>query len=349
MRSTGCNQHKRTLALSPLVIVMTALLSCSDRGPPGAETEGDPTTGTASGALAPSGTGVPSGKQLLGSEAARRSLDALERTFRPVNRPDTPGVPRDPAHPREETRPLMKPTGVESFRVGRGGRLQPVLRAEEVPKGGPQATVELGASAAEGFHLRDERSGLSLHAVLEDARNVPVEEARGIAVYRGASARGGDMFVRVNAGGLEDYVLVSSRPSVEEIVYRVDVSAAAGLRLLANDLELLDSAGTPRLHVVAPYVVDANGAQLAVRLSVEGCAYDTDPRGPWDRPVVPPGASTCTVRIAWGGPDAAYPVVVDPAWSSAGTFSSYERAYHAMSASVPARYWSRADRTRPAI
>ena len=74
-----------------------------------------------------------------------------------------------------------------------------------------------------------------------------------------------------------------------------------------------------------PYVVDSRGERHDARLAVKGCSYDTHPAGPWGREVTRPGASRCNVLVEWGG-DIAYPVLVDPAWTTTGSMAS--RRYH---------------------
>ena len=127
---------------------------------------------------------------------------------------------------------------------------------------------------------------------------------------------GADIFYQVRDTGVEDYTVFASRPAREELVYELELRRVAGLRLVRGVLELLDSGGAPRLRVAPPFVVDAAGRHAAA-MSVEGCAFDTSPVAPWGRPVTPPGAGHCALRVAWR--DVAYPATVDPQWSTTGT------------------------------
>lgn len=146
---------------------------------------------------------------------------------------------------------------------------------------------------------------------LRGASSVEPREHDGVSVYRRA-LDGADLVHAPLSDGVEDLVFFDRPPKREELVYDLDVARVAGLRLFHGSLELLDAGGAPRVRVEAPWLVDAKARRVTVDVRVEGCAVDTDPRTPWDRPVTPPGARTCQVRLTWGG--VTYPVVVDPAW-----------------------------------
>jgi hypothetical protein len=111
-----------------------------------------------------------------------------------------------------------------------------------------------------------------------------------------------------------------SKPAEEALVYDVDVSRVAGLRLVSNTLEFLDEGGAPRLRVAPPSVVDAAGVVHEATLAVDGCAYDVNPAGPWGRTVVRPGAGRCGVRVAWAS--SVYPAIVDPSWVATGSMAA---------------------------
>jgi len=61
----------------------------------------------------------------------------------------------------------------------------------------------------------------------------PVSVARGMVVYPKAFV-GADVVHRVHTEGTENYVVFAARPAREEIVYDVDVTEAAGLRLIST-------------------------------------------------------------------------------------------------------------------
>ena len=71
--------------------------------------------------------------------------------------------------------------------------------------------------------------------------------------------------------------MFDTRPERAEIAYTVDVSAAAGLRLVADTLEILTSDGSPVLRVPPPYAVDATGTRRRVDSRLEGCSFDASP------------------------------------------------------------------------
>jgi hypothetical protein len=185
--------------------------------------------------------------------------------------------------------PVIGDGAVLRFERLAGGRVHPV--ASQRVKGGLSmpARVELPERANGEVSLEDEGSHVAVRFAPMDAVDARLEIARGgLALYRGAVASG-DVVHRVHAEGTEDFVAFDTRPAREVLAYRVDVQRVAGLRLVSDTLEFLDASGTPRLRVAPPYVVDASGTRHAAHIAVEGCAYDTDPAGPWGRPTVAPG------------------------------------------------------------
>jgi hypothetical protein len=180
------------------------------------------------------------------------------------------------------------------------------------------ARVALPRGAGGVVEIVDETSQLGVGFVLAHVQNAPIELASGIALYRAAVA-GADVLHRVRAEGTEDYVVFETRPAREELLYAVDVSRVAGLRLVENTLEFLDAGGAPRLRIAPPWVVDEHGGRSLAKLAIVGCAYDASPTSPLRRVVTPAGAATCTVRITWSG--VAYPAMVDPAWTTTGSLA----------------------------
>ncbi len=173
--------------------------------------------------------------------------------------------------------------------------------------------IELPRHANGHVRIEDPLSHARVRFVLRDARPTAVAVAEGFALYSGALPNA-DLVHRAHLEGSEDFVIFESPPAREELVYSVDVSRVAGLRLVSNTLEFLDEGGAPRLRVAPPYAVNALGVRHPVRLSISGCAYDARAAGPWGRPVIRPGAASCEVRVAWSG--LTYPVLVDPQWTT---------------------------------
>lgn len=180
--------------------------------------------------------------------------------------------------------------------------------------------------------LEDTRSGVGVRVVLRGASEARGSDVGGVRLHR-AAYRGADVARVTTTDGMEDFVFFDARPADEALEYDVDVSKAAGLRLVGGVLEVLDTKGAPRLRVVPPYVVDAKGAHHAGSLSVEGCKVDTHASDPRDRAVLAPGASTCGLRVTWKLDDAGYPAVVDPSWQGtmSPSFGRYDHASLALS------------------
>jgi hypothetical protein len=217
------------------------------------------------------------------------------------------------------------------FEATPDGRVRPVF---PTPPGaghaGKTATVELPSRASAEVRLSDDTTPFAVSFTLDGAAEAELAVAEGIALYAGAAPGGGDILHRVLPMGTEDLVFFERAPGIEALRYRVDVSAAAGLRLVSSTLEFLDPSGTPRLRVAPPYLLDATGKRLTAALSVEGCAVDTSPRAPWGRPVTPPGGSACDVRVDWSQAGARYPVLVDPIWQATENLMVRARTRHTL-------------------
>jgi MYXO-CTERM domain-containing protein len=178
------------------------------------------------------------------------------------------------------------------------------------------ATLYLPRRADGAIHLTDASSHLQIAFSLEGAAPTRAAIDGGVVLYAGAAPGGGDVIHVPSAAGTEDLIHFDRAPAKEQLSYRVDVSRAAGLRLFAGTLELLDAAGTPLLRVAPPYVLDAEGRRHEAELALDGCAADTDARAPFGRPVTSPGAAFCTVRVDWHAAHVTYPALVDPVWGS---------------------------------
>lgn len=186
----------------------------------------------------------------------------------------------------------------------------------------PAADVSFPSLAQGAFQVRDTLSGVSVEVGLIGATAAPREDANGYVVYRGGYAHGAHIIQRPTEQGTEDYVFFpDTLPDVPELRYEISLGQnVAGLRLVEDTLELLDAGGAPRLRMSPPYAVDGDARRLALHVGIEGCAYDTSTDLPWDRPVVKPGATHCTVRLSWDS-SARAPLVVDPVWAKTSEMS----------------------------
>lgn len=184
------------------------------------------------------------------------------------------------------------------------------------------AEVLLPERSNAGFRVADRTTGLALHATLLGSTEAAAQPSRGAVLYEHGGPDGGNVVHRLTPQGTEDYVSIERQPEASEITYALDVNeAVAGLRLVGNVLELVDTHGAPRLRVTAPAVVDSRGESLSTTLSVKGCDVDDSPAPPWDRAPVDPGASSCLLTVSWNG-EATYPVLVDPAWTTTTTLAN---------------------------
>lgn len=164
--------------------------------------------------------------------------------------------------------------------------------------------------------VRDASSDIEVRARLKGAREVPGVMLDGVLAFVQATAQGHTVFQRQRDSGVEDYIAFEQRPDRPVIEYELELSSSiAGLRLVANTLELLDSGGTPRLRASPPYILGADDALTWARIEVTGCAVDRDPSAPWGRPPIAPGASACDVTVRWDDAHVVYPALLDPAWT----------------------------------
>jgi hypothetical protein len=181
--------------------------------------------------------------------------------------------------------------------------------------------VTLPRQASGVVTLRDRATGARVSIAIEGATEAePRPLARATFLYPRGSADGGDVTWRVDARGAEDAIELPRAPSDDVARYRLGLDHVAGLRLVANTLELLDAAGAPRLRMSPPFVVDRLENKVAVTVIVEGCAVDRDPRPPWGRAPTPPGASACRLRLV-SARAIETPAVLDPLWSDTASMS----------------------------
>lgn len=138
----------------------------------------------------------------------------------------------------------------------------PPAEQRDTPLGGSaEPLVTVPSRASEPVVVRS-RSGVRVAFTARGATDVPAEQQEDGWVFRGGinqSTDAYDLSYRLIEGGVEDLVTFHSEPEHEHLVYDLDVRAVAGLRLVANVLELLDAGGAPRLRIRSPFLVDAAG------------------------------------------------------------------------------------------
>ncbi|HEY6475808.1 MAG TPA: kelch repeat-containing protein, partial [Polyangia bacterium] len=196
--------------------------------------------------------------------------------------------------------------------------------AGDVPGASEQLPVEvsLPARSTEPLRLAEKTTGMAIEVQAREVFNVVAQSADGYFVYPNAHTSGGTLLHRVVEDGAEDFVSFETRPAVPEVDYDLKLDkGVGGLRLVDGTLELLDANGAPRLRAAPPFIAGADGARTDATLAVEGCAVDTNPAGPWDRPVTAPGAAICTLRVRWPDEAVRYPAVLDPKWTTTGNLT----------------------------
>lgn len=232
--------------------------------------------------------------------------------------------------PEEEpgsSAPLLRPSAVHSL-VRRGSGWSPspeTLRTED--EEARIVDVWMGETAIQGFEVRDEASGIGMHVRLEGTTDTAAQLVDGFLVYP-ASFGDADVVFRPAGNGVEDFILLADAPSQPELRYHVTLNEdVAGLRLVGRTLELLEESGMPRLRMAPPFLQDAEGTARPIDVVLEGCAADTDPRAPWNRPVTRAGSHECTVVLSWDDRGLSYPALVDPTWTDTGTMGT-PRQFH---------------------
>lgn len=173
------------------------------------------------------------------------------------------------------------------------------------------------ARADAPFRLRDARSQVAAEVRIVGALPVAsVPSATDEVRYR-AALDGRDVLVRtLPGGGFEDRVVLDHEDGgPKRVSYELTLAAGvAGLRLVDGVVELLDAQGAPRLRMGAPVAHDHTGHVARLDVAIRGCAFDVDPRAPFGRPVVSPGASRCIVEVSWAHACLSAPAIIDPAW-----------------------------------
>jgi hypothetical protein len=217
------------------------------------------------------------------------------------------------------TRPVLGAPGDQRLSTdGTSGRLRAVLDF---------GSISIGADASEPMTITDSRSAISAQIALHDATAASAEATPGYVVYRQGYRGAVDIIERPFQSGIEDYLVFGSAPATREVEYTIALDNAAGLRLVANTLEILDEQGVPRLRMAPPFLADSTQKIAFANVSVSGCAVDTDAAPPWRRRPKAPGAKRCDVHITWSDDDISYPAILDPTWGTTDAMM-VERDHH---------------------
>lgn len=260
-------------------------------------------------------------------------LHSIQHQFRVARLPISTGLPSPLVSQVPERRTVIRPgAGVEITATSSALEVGPL----EGKGGRTDMRISLPKLASGSFHITDAGSGVGAAVALHDALPAPAGIDHATIVYQGATPGGGAIVESVTPISVEDYVEVNE-PDRSHLEYDVSLSpGVAGLRLVADTLELLDAGGVPRVHVSPPWLVDRDGEVRKATVSVAGCGVSTSPRFPVGQPMVPIGAQTCKLRVDWKPDGLRYPVLVDPHWSATTTMSIQRGAPTANYLEIPA-------------
>lgn len=146
----------------------------------------------------------------------------------------------------------------------------------------PLVRYALPDLASGSVHLSDPgSSGVAIELRLRGAEDASVRKLGPISFFANARGAGVHQLLAPSPNGVEDWLVFESGRGDDNVSYELKLSGgAAGLRLINGTLEVLDSAGAPRLHMTRPYVIDAQSKRSDATVEVIGCAYDTNPAVP---------------------------------------------------------------------
>ena len=276
----------------------------------------------------PMSNATPAQKLRRASPETLETLSQLRNRYTPVPQRQTNGnsdSPDSELAAATQASPLL-PGLTDDFETNPAG----ILARFPASSGKPEAKVVLPSRANAAFQLQDIGTGMHVQAQLEGAQDKAAEMADGYAIYRQALGPNTTLLRRAMPSGSEDFVSFAEAPNEPSVTYHVGLdSNVAGLRLAGNSLELLDKDGTPRLRVAPPYIVSADGEWLEAKLTLSGCAADTDPTAPWSRTVTAPGASSCQLRVSWDNDSVEYPALLDPTWVTTGSMNTARQGHTA--------------------
>lgn len=179
----------------------------------------------------------------------------------------------------------------------------------------PLTVVQLPGIASDPLRVTDAATGVGVSVTLDAASDVAPLLEDDLAFY--PDALGGAHVVRkLLPHGAEDFVAFDSRPEKEEVRYQLELTGAAGVRVLPNLVEVLDEHGAPRVRMKVPTYTDETGEHAAT-FAIEGCNVDRDPAPAWSR-VFQHLEDDVTCELVIGFAGASYPMLLDPEWGPAG-------------------------------
>lgn len=186
-----------------------------------------------------------------------------------------------------------------------------------------RALAELAGHADESMKLTDQDTSMQVKVTTLDSTHATGEVTNGYLVYHGGHSTGADVLQLPSEEGSESFYSFASAPTTPEVNYRVDLGAnVAGVRLLSNQLEFLDTTGYPRLRMSPPVLRDSACKYVDAVVTVDGCAYDSSQVMPWEHPITAPGSTQCNVHVRWKNNDVKYPAVLDPTWRGTGSMGT---------------------------
>jgi hypothetical protein len=189
------------------------------------------------------------------------------------------------------------------------------------------ANVSLPAAADGATTISNGKMSVAVSA--RGAKRTSALTSGGSALYSNADMHGGHIVQTVIADGVETFVSFGASPS-SDTIFDVSMNGVAGLRFVEGTVEFLDKAGAPRLRMSPPVLVDSAGVTADVTTTIEGCAYDDSPAGPWGRKVTAPGASSCAIHLSWSDAGLTYPVLLDPSWTTTNSMAIARRWHGAI-------------------
>jgi hypothetical protein len=182
----------------------------------------------------------------------------------------------------------------------------------------PLVETEIGAVASEGFSFPD--TGISVRPVGAAAADATVQSGK---VFYSETDTDTDELVLPSPSGVETFDILRSVDSPEERAYDLSLPQGAKLESVTGATGFPDGAhvtqdGRELLAIPAPHAQDADGAPVAVTMSVAG-----------DR---------LTVHVPHRARDYRYPILVDPDWRVIDNYSGWSNTAGWWTAASSANY-----------